>query len=278
MSSEMEDKLRDLIKIGEQSPEVILLTGSIENANKWEILIHFIAEMAQECDETGYICYPLNDELGLLCERTLSLLQEIGVDIPKEFPKELEEYLAEDEDSDDELRERLHDNLYYDLIFNIYKSLTDVYGFYAAFVYELVMDDELDLFGSVGSDIDSCLLALAASKVDIDTNIASNFRVFKNKTKKDYRKWLKETKNTAIRARIPLRAEIMDLVNNPSHDQLGREADDESMGFNDSRLHPDIYMNELLVGIRIIHQVLPAIMEKLGMQNEFELDESSLRL
>jgi hypothetical protein len=62
-----------------------------------------------------------------------------------------------------------------------------------------------------------------------------------------------------------------------SSDELGHTAEAESLGFNSSRIHPDIYMNELLVGMRVIHQVLPVIMEKLGIKAEFQLDESELR-
>jgi hypothetical protein len=48
------------------------------------------------------------------------------------------------------------------------------------------------------------------------------------------------------------------------------------LGFTKSRLHPDIYMNELLVGMRILHQVLPEIMKKLDIYNDFKLDQSEL--
>ena len=40
------------------------------------------------------------------------------------------------------------------------------------------------------------------------------------------------------------------------------------------RLHPDIYMNELLVGMRTMHTVLPLILEKLdiNINKDFDLD------
>ncbi|MCC8269299.1 XRE family transcriptional regulator, partial [Escherichia coli] len=49
------------------------------------------------------------------------------------------------------------------------------------------------------------------------------------------------------------------------------------LDLNKSRIHPDIYMNEILTGMRIIHQVLPVIMEKLEI-TDFELDESALHI
>ena len=68
----------------------------------------------------------------------------------------------------------------------------------------------------------------------------------------------------------------MGMVND-DHDSLGHTAEAEALGFNAARLHPDIYMNELLEGMRIIHQVLPAIMKKLGMdEKDFTLDRSEL--
>ena len=57
-----------------------------------------------------------------------------------------------------------------------------------------------------------------------------------------------------------------------SADALGHHAERESLGFNKDQLHPDIYMNELLVGMRTIHLVLPLILKKLGI-DDFNSDE-----
>ena len=58
MSQEMEDKIRAMINIGDKHPMFVLLAGSVEAANKWEKLIHFLAEAADENAETGYNTYP----------------------------------------------------------------------------------------------------------------------------------------------------------------------------------------------------------------------------
>ena len=70
---------------------------------------------------------------------------------------------------------------------------------------------------------------------------------------------------------------MLDLVYDDNED-LDQACERESWGFNATRLHLDIYMNELLVGMRMIHQVLPAILENVGLDKTFKLDESALRL
>ncbi len=116
-----------------------------------------------------------------------------------------------------------------------------------------------------------------ASKIKDKGEFTPKFKEFKYQTEKDYEEWLTIVKDRAFRAGIPLRAELLDLVH-ASSGEMGREAEAESLGVNASRIHPDIDMNELLVGMRIIHQVLPAILKKLGIEEQFELDTSQLRL
>lgn len=132
--------------------------------------------------------------------------------------------------------------------------------------------------GNTDADnIEPCLIELAASKVeDIDEKFAPKFGEFRYRIRKQYTEWLTLVKDKSFRAGAPLRAELMDMVND-DHDSLGHTAEAEALGFNAGRLHPDIYMNELLQGMRIIHQALPAIMKKLGMdEKDFALDSSDL--
>ncbi|GAC1376379.1 MAG: hypothetical protein NVS3B3_15170 [Aquirhabdus sp.] len=278
MSNDMEDKFRALLNIGEMDPAFIVQAGSLEDAAKWEKLIHYLADMANENSETGYYNPPLTEEEDFLCWQTFNVLKEMGVTIPKKFPTDLDiDYEGVDDEQTEVIWDTIESNPLSSLIYQIYKALTDVYGFYAAYISDLIDDDDLGLYDTSAANIEPCLLSLAASKVDINQKIAPKFMDFEIQTKKDYTKWLIELKDNAFRAGIPLKAELLDLVHD-GHDELGHDAERESLGFNKSRIHPDIYMNELLVGMRIVHQVLPLIMKKLEIYDEFTLDESKLRL
>jgi transcriptional regulator with XRE-family HTH domain len=287
MSLDMKDKIKALAQIGDFDPSFVVWAGSLEAAEKWDKLFEHLAERADEGGETGYRTYPLTEEAeefsGILAGSTIDTLEQMGVEPPKQFPDELNVVLKMiHADYDEELSENawdaINDDPYSSVVYEIYKALTDVWGFYHAYVEELINDDDLDLIGtSAGDNFEPCLMNLAASKIRVDVSFAPKFHQFRGKTRELYKEWCSEIKRAAIKGSVPLRAEIMDMVYQ-GHDPLGHQAEAEALGFNDSHLHPDIYMNELLTGMRTIHQVLPAIIKKLGMEQEFTLDSSELSI
>ncbi|MFW1808357.1 helix-turn-helix domain-containing protein [Acinetobacter ursingii] len=278
ISSDMQNNFKKLLNISELSPEFILRAGSLEDAKKWNKLIHFLARVAHDEAETGYNTEPLQDDLGNLSWHTFHILKQLGLTSPFYFPVELDiDYENSDEEAYEIFMGNIENHPISHLIWNIFLALNDVYGFYAAYIAEIIDDESLDLFETDAVNIEPCLMELAACKIDISAEIAPNFNDFRYETLKNYKKWLNIVKDNAFRANIPLRAELLNLIYD-SQEEISYEAEAESLGFNERRIHPDIYMNELLVGMRTLHKVLPVIMKKLEIYDEFKLDPSDFKL
>jgi transcriptional regulator with XRE-family HTH domain len=242
ISSEMEKRLRALSKIGEADPDLVLWAGSVKAAQQWREVMKSLADSADNGAETGYHTPPLEEAqdddmtLDILCGHTVLALNAMGVAPPKTFPADLKDAL-----SSEDTWEIFEENPYTNLIGDIYAAYVDVYGFFAAFVMELLEDDDGLVDGF--DDLEPCLMSLAATKLEeVDLAFAPNFRKFKYETEKDYKKWMTKLKRHAIRTGTPLRAEIMDLVYE-DHDTLSRTAEAQSFGFNDNKSAPG-YLHE----------------------------------
>jgi hypothetical protein len=254
--------------------------GSLDNARRWEALFDRLAEEANDNAETGYdiSTFEVDRDLGMLGINTVSTLTGMRIAPPLTFPDDLADP-PEDEVADEGAFDRyyaaLDNHPITSTVRKIYAALAGISAFYSAYVEELTDGDNSELLDA-GMEASGCLMNLAACKIDVDETIAPNFDAYKAEWVKQYRDWIDVLKMHALREGIPLRAELLDLVYGDA-DGLGHAAKREALGFNDRNLHPDIDMNKLLVGMRLIHQVLPAIMKKLKIDaNAFRLDRQDL--
>ena len=256
MSGEITEKLNQICKIGDLPAELILKFGSVENATKWDELFRYLADLAVVEGEASYDCCWLIDfDEWDMSSHICDLLDELGVVFPQEAP-EVPNY--DDDDDADNFFEDSHVKI----VNAIFESFISVNDFLHAYFEELSnCDNTLEDY----MELDVCLLNLAACKVDLDPEIAQNFTSFKLKWERWYEDKISEIKHKAVQSNEPLREELMKLVTKTAG-QLSHEAEREFLGFNKGQLHPDIYMHELLQGMRTIHQVLPAILEKLNIK------------
>jgi len=279
MSGEMEKRLIELTGIGERQPEVVWWTGGIEQADKWASLIVYLAESAVERAQTGYQTPQLTDDARALIWGTLWSLKGMGVDIPKEFPAEM--LPPHHDDEDDEWK--------FDAFFEVpliakinaaFLALNDIEGFCLAYIdglFEGIGFDELECWEEI-SYLSTRLLELAFAKSGEASELSPDFRKWSYKVIQDVKGHVDSIKRLAIHHHIPLKAELSNLIFSNS-DSLGVDAEAEAYGFNDGRLHPDVYMDEILRSLRLMHQVLPAICTKLGITSEeLKIDKGDFTL
>jgi transcriptional regulator with XRE-family HTH domain len=270
MSWDVEQKITKLIKAEGLNPKFILMAGSLEDARKWEKLIVFLGDFAVDACENNIECERLLHEPEILTRNVFDLFSAIGVEIPKPFPIELDidgnydDWLSGDDNESTERRDLiLHQNPYSSFIYKLFLSLTDVNAFYSTYMFDHIYRANGI---KVGEYIDDYLLELAATKMVVNKKFAPKFNTFVAKTKADIEEWIVEFKEELSNAGKPLEVEYMDLLTKSGH-QLSIDVERVELGFS-HRIHPDIYMDELLTNSRRLAKVLPLILEKLGIKEE----------
>ena len=254
MSEDIKSKLRELCQIGDLPPNLVLQAKSLENAKKWAEFFEILAETAIEDQGAGYHCGFLEDFDYLAIVLTISVLDELGVELPENLPENLKFSvpLCEVEDLRD-----FFQNSHVKLIYEIYVGYVDLRQFFCAYIEDLL---EAEGIRDEDFEIEVHLLNLAACKVETEPQIAPNFKAHKFTWVNWYTERITKLKNLAVQVGVPLKEELMDLVTKKPG-LLSAAGERELLGLNKDQMHPDIYMNELLEGMREIRRDLQAIKE-----------------
>lgn len=230
---EVEDKLRNYLKIEDLDPEFILAAGSLDATRKWEDVIGFIAEVIADNSETGYNTFPLMDSPRALAAGTVRVLAEAGMKLPSTFPVNLQGDRTNDEFGDD-FWDLVKGDPYTETISRLFTAFNDVYGFYAAYVQDLLHNDDIDLGELSTYAIEDHLMSLAACKIQFNEECSVKEKQFKCEVIRNYEAWIGVLKDEAVRAGVQIRVELLDLVYK-DHNHLGHAAEAESLGINASR-------------------------------------------
>lgn len=275
ISPEMARRIQALIGITEDAdPSLIALTGSIEDAVLWEELCLVLLSIAAENDRSGYSLSPVELEFddNLFTFTILDALSGAGVIIPREFPNELRVGLTinQSECDFDTAFEALNNHPVSKLILDMLTTLANINGYYLTSVEAVINSLNTIKDYKVSSaieNIEAGLISLALAKTQVDRNIAPNFSSFRRATIEEYEDWLWQLKVDAVKQCVPLKNEIMSLVYEEP-ETLALATEDESSGLNQKPIHPDMYINELLLGMRKIQKVLPEICRKLDIAED----------
>ena len=278
MSLEMKEKLKELLDIRELEPDFVHWTGGLEQSRKWYALIGVLADNALDACETGYNTRLLQDEdptRSILASGTIRILMDMGLSIPQIFPAEIDfKGVGNDQHSDSYL-ERLDENFICQIITGGYEALNNLFGFFTAYILPIIeADPDNDQKRCEIYELESELLELAFTKAGQEAESMPDYNIYSYKTEQYWAKSIEELKVYAVKNQISLKAELMDLISQ-DHESTGQSAERERYGFNISQVHPDIYMNEILLNLRLINQVLPVICKKLGIEaHEYDFDET----
>ena len=270
ISFELREKLAELSGVHDLAPELVLLTGSLVMAQQWEKVIRYGVLSAAEDNETGFVCAPLEDyEESIIPGHLADLFNELGVSFYGALPSLVEDF-CNGKEFDDETWEKFYETPQIELLSKLLTAYTEIHAFHTAYLEEMTSynDDVYDLT----SELEDHYFHLAACKIEIDPKIAPNKSSHDWKWKQWYAERIADLKKIAVEKGTPLREELLKLLDDKTH-KLNIASDAALFGFNNTKIHPDIYMNEILLSLRIINRVLPAIVKKLGIEDEIDFSD-----
>ncbi|PQJ46837.1 hypothetical protein BTO01_28855 [Vibrio jasicida] len=226
----------------------ILAIGGLKALEQWQMLTNSLIEDA--CQRNLFDLAPMlmEEDQRSLCEQTLAALLNAGMTFPLDTNTIIE-------------------NNHYTVVFSkIFEEIISLHNYYQEF-FEAVAEKpgfELDYF----HDWEEILVELAVyHALEEDLHIYPNLEQFKHNTKLKVYAYINALKCHAAQHRLPLRAELLHLLDKNPKD-LYDYTEAEMMGLFPPRIHPDIYVNEMIESQRLLHKVLPALCLKCGMTEE----------
>ena len=250
MSHEVENKINTICHIGELPAEFVLRFGSVENATKWDKFLEHIAQYSLDMRESSYPAFYLEDHHhNNISSHISEILEALSVDLPLEAPF---------------IDDVVFEEPYVKVIGAIFEAYTGINDFFYAYFQELGTAESTV---EVMMEMEINFLNLAACKATFDPTFAPNLSSFRGKWLRYYRDKISEIKYKAVQSNEPLREELMKLVTEPTA-KLSGDAERQVWGLNVDQIHPDIYTNEILMGMRTLNKFLPALIEKLEINLE----------
>lgn len=259
----LSDMLENLV-LGDKytAADTIFAIGGVEQFEAWQGLIDALAKDALHRDlfDTPPRCMTQNTTY--LCEDALGVLIRAGMSFPATFPDEL---ILKNERNLDELEDMINNNHYALNLSVAFDAMINLHCYYNAFFEEIAEHPThpLEYF----FDWEEVLVELAFYHTLTAEDSLPHLSKFKFEVASKVTGYINALKAHAYTHRLPIRAEPLDLLNK-NHEEMYEYTEAEDMGLFPPRIHPDIYLDELLTSQRLLHKVLPEICRKMGMTEE----------
>ena len=264
ISADLTKKLTTLCKLDETSPEFALFVGSIKNAKRWEKVIESCFDVA--FDNYGDFGSALHGYgMDYVSSEIATTLKGLGIEFPSKVPVLVEMEFNEQELTNEQWQ-AYSEIPQVKVLSELISEYVVLENFYNTYIHSLNSYVDDDLF-ELSIEIHGNLFQLAACKMDIPVELSVSNDEHRFKWERWYRTKISELKAAAVERKIPLKEELLKLVNDET-ESVANTTEYEAWGFNNNRIHPDIYMHEILLRLRRIDKVLPFIIKKLGIDEE----------
>ena len=192
--------------------DVIRFLNGIDNVRKWFRLLDFIRSVA--CEGCYYRNIRLNETPLQVYVDLFNDLIRLGITFPKDFPSALD--FGDDFEDRDGLIELIRENVYGDLFFRFFYTLGQLNSFKIEFINSIVeeLDDNQGFENACecSLEIDRQLVSLSLIKLDFDEEFAPNITKFRISVIRNIKENLYYLKYLSMKARIPLKNELMKLI------------------------------------------------------------------